>query len=134
MRIYPAILLLLLFSCRTNRETIEVCGGINNDGKIKVEMVSTEETSEDYYTLWGSAFGVDLGEPMPFVKIKLVLRDTSLVSKVTGTITDIDGNFSIDLMPGIYDMEISYVGYESYASELTALEEMKEELRIELEN
>lgn len=45
----------------------------------------------------------------PIIGANVILRNTSL-----GTITDVDGNFEfVEISPGIYGIEISYLGYES---------------------
>lgn len=35
----------------------------------------------------------------------------------TGTVTDLDGKYSITLVPGVYDIAVSYVGYEPFTTE-----------------
>jgi len=46
------------------------------------------------------------------------LIGASVAINNTGAVTDFDGNFSIELKPGAYLIEVSYVGYEKYLTEL----------------
>ncbi|MEZ4934323.1 MAG: carboxypeptidase regulatory-like domain-containing protein [Saprospiraceae bacterium] len=39
--------------------------------------------------------------------------DASFDNSITGTVTDLDGSFSFSLEPGSYDIQVSYVGYET---------------------
>jgi hypothetical protein len=50
------------------------------------------------------------GEPLIGATVR-VLKDTSLVR---GTITDVNGDYRLQLEPGTYDVEISYTGYETW--------------------
>ena len=49
----------------------------------------------------------ELGEPVISANIKILQGDTY----ITGTVTDFDGKYSIQIDPGIYNVEFSYVGY-----------------------
>ena len=62
-------------------------------------------------------------------------------STQTGTITDLDGNFNMNIAPGTYSIRISYISYESLqitdvevsSGEVTSLGEIKlEEATISL--
>lgn len=55
----------------------------------------------------GSVYDSKSGESMPGVAI--VVKGTSL-----GTTTDLDGKFSIQLSPGNYTLEISFISYKTY--------------------
>lgn len=46
------------------------------------------------------------GEPLMFTNVVV-----SNVDPVKGTQTDLDGKYEIELMPGKYDLEVSYLGY-----------------------
>lgn len=50
-------------------------------------------------------------EALPFVNV--ILRQDG--KTVGGATTDFDGNFSVDLPKGRYDLLISFIGYEGYA-------------------
>ncbi len=51
----------------------------------------------------------DAGEQLIGAKV-LVLKDRTLVQ---GAVTDIEGNFNIDVEIGTYDVEVSYLGYST---------------------
>jgi len=55
-------------------------------------------------TLRGSVNDLKTGEPIMFGTV--FIKELS-----TGTTTDLDGKYSINLAPGTYNVEISYVGY-----------------------
>lgn len=61
-------------------------------------------------TLRGSVQDSKSGEPIMF--------GTVFIKEISGgTTTDLDGKFSIDVAPGIYTVEISYVGYATITHE-----------------
>jgi len=43
----------------------------------------------------------------------LIGATVELLGEGKGTVTDLDGNFSIELEPGDYTLEASYAGYEA---------------------
>ncbi len=92
-------------------------------------MISTEENENEYYTLHGRALDLNQGEGIIALKLKFTRKDGTM----TGVLTDIDGYYTIDLQPGTYTLEISYPGYETYSTEITAPDGMREELKITLE-
>ena len=59
-------------------------------------------------TLFGTVFD-DIGDPVIGGTVK-VLSGNSLV---TGTATDLDGKYNLNLDPGIYNVEFSYTGFNS---------------------
>lgn len=79
-------------------------------------------------TIKGIVMDGDLGETVPFANVVLELNG----NQVTGTVTDIDGNFTFkSISPGKYDIVISFVGYQTIkiegievnADRITILEE-----------
>lgn len=48
----------------------------------------------------------------------------------TGTVSDIDGNFSIELKPQTYSLTISYVGYEAYSAEIDLATDKRLDVRL----
>lgn len=62
-----------------------------------------------YGALEGTVFDTETGEPIPFATISCAVDGT-----LQGTTTDFDGNFSLKpLKSGFYDIEVSFIGYES---------------------
>lgn len=43
----------------------------------------------------------------------LIAAIVSVANTQTGTSTDFDGNYQLELAPGVYDLEIKYIGYET---------------------
>ncbi|HKK39251.1 MAG TPA: carboxypeptidase regulatory-like domain-containing protein, partial [Cryomorphaceae bacterium] len=61
-------------------------------------------------TLKGTLVDSETGEPLPFVNIVLQKGDR----QVTGSATDFDGKYTIKpIPPGVYDVLVSYVGYNA---------------------
>lgn len=59
-------------------------------------------------SLTGTIRDKETGEPLPFVNIVLGERD----HRIAGAATDFDGKYIVKPIPrGVYDMQISYVGY-----------------------
>ena len=50
----------------------------------------------------------------PLIGATIVVAGTS-----TGTTTNIDGNYSLDIAPGSYTFEATYIGYQSQQSTIT---------------
>ena len=42
-----------------------------------------------------------------------------IVGTTNGTITDLDGNFSLEVSPGTYDVRVSYIGYNEVTKSVT---------------
>lgn len=86
-------------------------------------------------TIRGTIFDAGLGETLPGVTVLVV-------GTTTGTITDLDGKFSIPIAPGTYEVSLSFISYETKiiqgvvveSGELTLLGQISlEEASIELE-
>ncbi|MEM9548801.1 MAG: TonB-dependent receptor [Bacteroidota bacterium] len=58
-------------------------------------------------TIRGTVFDGDLGEPL--IGVAVALADDSSI----GTTTDFDGNFDLNLSPGTYTLEFSYISYQT---------------------
>ncbi|TNE77405.1 MAG: hypothetical protein EP333_00850 [Bacteroidetes bacterium] len=126
MRLLLLSIILLLYSgCSHLHEPILICEELIVSS-IELKMVETVETDSPNYILYGTAWDRSVAEPAFAVRIKFLRKD----GFVTGVITDLDGNFKIELSPGVYGMEVSYPGYNQYTSELTALDGMKEKIQI----
>ncbi len=57
-------------------------------------------------TIKGRVYNAINNEPLPFASV--VIKDTEI-----GTTTDIDGNYQLQVEPGLYNVEASFVGYNS---------------------
>lgn len=66
-----------------------------------------------------------VSQPIPFVNI--------LVKELkTGASTDFDGNYTLDIKPGNYTFEVSFVGYKTKVIEVTVLANKTNQVDIEL--
>jgi hypothetical protein len=69
---------------------------------------TTYQEAADCTILFGNAIESEYNEPIIYGSIALYQNDIL----ITGTETDFDGNYIfLDLDAGVYDLEISYVGY-----------------------
>ncbi len=66
---------------------------------------------EDQITITGKV--LEQGTDVPLEYATLVLQSVSNPSKITGGITDIDGNFNVETAPGNYNVSIEYIGYKT---------------------
>jgi hypothetical protein len=57
---------------------------------------------------------LDQDNKLPLEYATLVLQRADDPSKVTGGITDIDGNFSVETAKGRYNIRVEYISYKSY--------------------
>ncbi|MBU2946770.1 outer membrane beta-barrel family protein [Zobellia uliginosa] len=63
-------------------------------------------------TITGTVLDKDDGLPLEYAT--LVLHSVENPQKVTGGITDIDGNFKVEALPGKYNISIEYISYKTY--------------------
>ena len=54
------------------------------------------------------------GESLPGANVKLT--NVKRHHRMSGAATDVDGHFSITVEDGLYQLEISYIGYKAYVS------------------
>ncbi len=73
----------------------------------------------------------------PIIGGNILIKDSS-----TGTVTDLDGTFSMNIAPGVYSLQITYIGFQNLliesvevkANEVTLLENIKiKESNVELQ-
>lgn len=63
------------------------------------------------YTISGKVIDNDLEVPLEYATVSIT--DVNDPSKVTGGVTDIDGNFAIEVAKGTYKIEVEFISYES---------------------
>ncbi|UAB82977.1 TonB-dependent receptor [Zunongwangia sp. SCSIO 43204] len=63
------------------------------------------------YTISGKVIDNDLEVPLEYATVSIT--DVNDPSKVTGGVTDIDGNFAIEVAKGTYNIEVEFISYES---------------------
>ena len=64
----------------------------------------------------------EAGAPLDFVNVVLKLADNNEV--IGGGITDVDGEFRLEAVPvGVYRLEISFIGYQSFDKQITVGQE-----------
>lgn len=57
----------------------------------------------------GKVIDGEFNEPLPFANV--ILKSNDNITKLGGTTTDFDGNFSFEIAPGQYLIEVSFIGY-----------------------
>ncbi|SIS56270.1 Outer membrane receptor proteins, mostly Fe transport [Zobellia uliginosa] len=60
----------------------------------------------------GTVLDKDNGDPLEYAT--LVLQSVDNPEKVTGGISDIDGKFSVETLPGKYNISVEYISYKTY--------------------
>lgn len=60
--------------------------------------------AQEFGSISGKVTATDSGEP-------LIGAQVYVKSTTTGTVTDVDGNYTLELMPGAYSISVSYIGY-----------------------
>ena len=60
----------------------------------------------------GRVLDQETNEPLEYAT--LVLQSVENPEKITGGITDIDGNYSVETNPGNYNVSIEYISYKTY--------------------
>lgn len=79
-----------------------------------------EKDSEETATIKGTITDADNAEAIPFAAVKITNINSG---KSFGATTDFDGKYSIvNVIPGKYNLEISYVGYEKITKKNITLE------------
>ncbi|WP_027136505.1 outer membrane beta-barrel protein [Gaetbulibacter saemankumensis] len=64
------------------------------------------------FTVSGKVIDSETKQPLEYATISFYSVEAQKV--VDGTITDVNGNFSIKIKPGIYDISTEYISYKSY--------------------
>ena len=89
---------------------------------ISVSTFSQEKDTNNYqqvqniqFVLTGTVIDSETSERLEYATI--TLKDKRNQEKVFGGISDDNGNFSIKLNPGIYDLSIDYISFVSYRNE-----------------
>lgn len=68
--------------------------------------------------LEGKIIDVTTQETLPFVNVAIMnVKDSSVV---TGTVSDEEGKFSVTIPDGEFFVRISFIGYETYISDITS--------------
>lgn len=63
------------------------------------------------YTVTGKVIDNDLKVPLEYATVSIT--NVNDPSKVTGGVTDIDGNFAIEVAKGTYNIKVEFISYES---------------------
>lgn len=95
--IWIGIITYLLTACHSVGESAKT-------PKLSYESIGTQNTGG----IKGKVVDVESDEELPFATVRLYLNDVI----VGGANTDFDGKFEIlNLDPGLYNLEVSYMGY-----------------------
>ena len=90
-------------------------GMVRNDGcpTISHRQPNNMEKNSSLRTITGTV--TDIKEGWPLIGLNIVVIGTS-----SGTITDIDGTYSLDVPSGFHSIEFRYTGYRTIKTELGA--------------
>lgn len=64
------------------------------------------------FTVSGKVLDKDTGSPLEFATISITQSGTT--DLVNGTITDLDGNYTLNVPAGTYDIKFEYISFQSY--------------------
>jgi hypothetical protein len=64
-------------------------------------------------TISGFVFDKETGQPLEYATI--ILQSVRRPEMVTGGITDLDGKFSVETIPGQYNVRVEYLSYKTYS-------------------
>lgn len=99
-------------------------------------IITTLTNAQDKGTIRGTVYDANTGETL--VGVSVVIKDT-----YTGTATDLDGKFSLDTEPGTYDLQLSFISFQTLviedvevkSGEVTVLNDLRlNESSVELED
>ena len=66
-------------------------------------------------TISGKVVDKETGTPLEYAT--LVLQSVRFPDRVTGGITDIDGKFSVETMPGLYNVRVEFISFNAYTQD-----------------
>jgi len=75
-------------------------------------VFTTTALAQKEIFITGTVFDQETNEPLEYAT--LVVQSVQNPEKVTGGITDIDGNFKVATEPGQYNLRVEYISYTSY--------------------
>ncbi|WP_373017239.1 TonB-dependent receptor domain-containing protein [Muriicola sp.] len=82
-------------------------------------------------TISGTVYDKDTGQPLEYAT--LVLQSVRRPEMVTGGISDVDGKFSVETMPGQYNVRVEYLSYKTYELKAQTYRSSTDLGKIELE-
>jgi len=82
---------------------------------LTLQAQEPESRSKRKIKLSGTILDQDTGSPLEYATV--VLQSVEDPSAVTGGITDLDGNFSVEAPAGTYNIRVEYLSYETYSIE-----------------
>jgi outer membrane receptor protein involved in Fe transport len=74
-------------------------------------LISSFTFAQNEITISGKVIDAEENYPLEYATVSFVKKGEK--TAVTGGITDIDGKFSIEVIPGTYDIKIEYISYKS---------------------
>lgn len=74
-------------------------------------LISSFSFAQNEITISGKVIDAEENYPLEYATVSFTKKGET--TAVTGGITDIDGKFSIEVLPGTYDIKIEYISYKS---------------------
>ena len=100
-----SLLFLTTLPAQNNPQSAKQTPGENSIPNI----VSTVEVRDIKVT--GKVIDKDVNEPLEYATIAFFSRKENKI--IGGGITDVEGNFSIEVPPGTYDIRVEYISYKT---------------------
>ena len=89
---------------------------------VSFPLLSQQSNDKNYqgyadmsFKVYGQVIDSETSEPLEYATISLQAKNNP--DKVFGGITDENGNFSVDINPGMYDLTIDYISFISYSNQ-----------------
>ena len=89
---------------------------------VSFPLLSQQSNDKNYqgyanmsFKVYGQVIDSETSEPLEYATISLQAKNNP--DKVFGDITDENGNFSVDINPGMYDLTIDYISFISYSNQ-----------------
>ena len=107
MKYYNNVSLLIFLLVFTN--------SFSQDRQGQDRQASAQQYQNMNFKVSGKVLDVDTGQALEYATISL--SNQLKKDEITGGITDENGNFSIEVKPGMYNIKIDYISFESFTKE-----------------
>lgn len=78
---------------------------------IFISFFTQELNAQAEATITGKVIDNDTGQPLEYATVSFFSKQENRI--ITGGITDIDGNFSIPIQPGTYDVRFEFISFKT---------------------
>ncbi|MBU3822334.1 TonB-dependent receptor [Flavobacteriaceae bacterium XHP0103] len=78
---------------------------------IFISLFSQESNAQAEATVTGKVIDNDTGQPLEYATVSIFSKQENRT--ITGGITDLDGNFSVPVQPGTYDIKVEFISFKT---------------------